>query len=93
MNTAAMTERIAETSPRFQARIAGLIALMTTTAGFALFACGVLQPRGMRCWAVHSLFHLAALVVLEGAQSLSACHPVGRAAHRLTPWQRSRLSR
>jgi hypothetical protein len=130
MNTAAITERIAETSPRFQARIAGLIALMTTTAGFALLVRGRLVVYGdaaatahnilahellfrlgfvgdviallyiaytlllynlfrpvnrslsllaaffslVGCavGAVNSLFHLAALVVLEGAQSLSA---------------------
>jgi hypothetical protein len=40
MSTAVVTERIAETSPRFQARMAGLVAWITTTSGFAAIVVG-----------------------------------------------------
>ena len=41
-----MMERIAETSPRFQARTAGVIAWITTTAGFAEIVRGKLVVYG-----------------------------------------------
>jgi hypothetical protein len=40
MSTALMTERIPGTSPRLQARMAGVIAWITTTAGFAAVVRG-----------------------------------------------------
>jgi Domain of unknown function (DUF4386) len=40
MSTAVMTERMAEASPRFQARMAGVIAWITTTSGFAAIVAG-----------------------------------------------------
>jgi Domain of unknown function (DUF4386) len=40
MSTAVTTERMAGASPRFQARMAGLIAWITTTAGFAAIVVG-----------------------------------------------------
>jgi len=40
MSTAGMTEQMAEASPRFQARMAGVIAWITTTAGFAAIVSG-----------------------------------------------------
>jgi hypothetical protein len=40
MSAVVMTERGAETSPRFQARMAGVIAWITTTAGFAAIVSG-----------------------------------------------------
>jgi hypothetical protein len=40
MSTAVMTERTAEASPRLQARMAGLVALITTTAGFTALVVG-----------------------------------------------------
>ena len=36
MSTSLTTERMVQTSPRFLARMAGLVALITTTAGFAI---------------------------------------------------------
>ena len=35
MSTAVATERIAQASPRFKARIAGVLYLITATSGFA----------------------------------------------------------
>jgi Domain of unknown function (DUF4386) len=40
MSTAVMTERTAEASPRSLARMAGLVALITTTAGFTALVVG-----------------------------------------------------
>jgi hypothetical protein len=40
MSTAVVTARIAEASPRFQARMAGLVAWITTTSGFATIVLG-----------------------------------------------------
>ena len=41
MSTGVMTDRIAEASPRFKARIAGVFYLLTfLTGGFALFVRG-----------------------------------------------------
>jgi hypothetical protein len=37
MNTDLITERTTEMSPRFQARLAGAIAWITTTSAFAIF--------------------------------------------------------
>jgi hypothetical protein len=119
-----MMERIAEASPRFQARMAGVIAWITTTAGFSAIVRGRLVVCGAAAATAHNilahellfrlafagdviatlyiaytllvynsslsllaaffslvgcaigilncLFHLAPLVVLGGAQSLSA---------------------
>ena len=131
MSTGAMMERIAEASPRFQARMAGVIAWITTTGGFAeivrgrlvvygdagatahnilahemlfrlafvgdviattlyiaytLLLYNLFRPvnrslsllaaffslAGCAIGALNCLFHLAPLVVLGGAQSLSA---------------------
>ena len=47
MSTAVMTERIAEASPGFKARIAGVFYLLTfLTGGFALFVDGGLVVNG-----------------------------------------------
>src|ERR1700694_4782617 len=47
MSTAVMTERIAEASPRFRARIAGFFWLMTfLTGAFAMFVGGRLVVSG-----------------------------------------------
>jgi hypothetical protein len=40
MSTSLTTERMVQTSPRFLARMAGLVALITTTAGFAAIVIG-----------------------------------------------------
>ena len=40
MNTSLTVERMVRTSPRFLARMAGLVALITTTAGFAAIVIG-----------------------------------------------------
>src|SRR5690348_11229609 len=40
MSTAVIRERTAEASPRFQARMAGVIAWITTTSGFAAIVSG-----------------------------------------------------
>jgi hypothetical protein len=42
MSTTVTTERMAQTSPRFQARMAGVIALITTTSGFTAIVVGSL---------------------------------------------------
>ena len=42
MSSPGITERIAHASPRFQARLAGLIAWITTSAGFSLIVLGSL---------------------------------------------------
>jgi hypothetical protein len=40
MSTSLTAERMAQTSPRFLARMAGLVAVLTTTAGFAIIVMG-----------------------------------------------------
>src|SRR6266699_6352676 len=55
-----VTERIAEASPRFQARMAGVIAWITTTAGFAEIVRGRLVVYGDAAATAHEmLFRLA----------------------------------
>jgi len=46
MSTAAVREQIAEASPSFQARVAGVIAWITTTSGFAAIVRGRLVVYG-----------------------------------------------
>ena len=55
MSTAVMTERIAEASPRFQARMAGVIAWITTTAGFAAIVSGNLVVYGDAAATAHNI--------------------------------------
>jgi hypothetical protein len=50
-----VTERIAEASPRFQARMAGLIAWITTTAGFAAIVSGNLVVYGDAAATAHNI--------------------------------------
>ena len=40
MSTSSTAQRMAQTSPRFLARMAGLVAVLTTTAGFAIIVMG-----------------------------------------------------
>jgi hypothetical protein len=60
-----MMERIAEASPRFQARMAGVIAWITTTAGFSaivrgrLVVCGAAAATAHNILAHELLFRLA----------------------------------
>src|SRR2546429_4247839 len=50
-----VTERIAEASPRFQARMAVVIALITTTAGFAAIVSGNLVVYGDAAATAHNI--------------------------------------
>jgi Domain of unknown function (DUF4386) len=50
-----MTERIREASPRFQARMAGVIAWITTTAGFAAIVRGRLVVYGDAAATAHNI--------------------------------------
>ena len=55
MSTIVMAERIAKASPRFQARMAGVIALITTTAGFAAIITGNLVVYGDAAATAHNI--------------------------------------
>jgi hypothetical protein len=56
MSAAIMTRRIAEASPRFLARMAGLFAVLTTPAGFALIVTGnLVDPHDAAATAHHIL--------------------------------------
>jgi Domain of unknown function (DUF4386) len=55
MSTAIMTERIAHASPRFQARMAGVIAWITTTAGFAAIVVGKLVVNDNAAATAHNI--------------------------------------
>ena len=55
MSTIVMTQRTAEASPRFQARMAGVIALITTTAGFAEIVRGSLVVYGDAAATAHNI--------------------------------------
>jgi hypothetical protein len=55
MSTAGVTERIAQASPRFQARMAGVIALITTTAGFAAIVIGNLVVNDNAATTAHNI--------------------------------------
>ncbi len=55
MSTAGMTERIAAASPRFQARMAGAIAWITTTSGFAAIVSGGLVVSGDPAATAHNI--------------------------------------
>src|SRR5690348_8562488 len=50
-----VTERIAEMSPRFQARMAGVIALITSTSGFAEIVRGSLVVYGNATATAHNI--------------------------------------
>jgi hypothetical protein len=55
MSTAVVTERIAQTSPRFWARMAGLVAWITTSAGFAAIVIGNLVVNDNAAATAHNL--------------------------------------
>jgi len=55
MSTAVMTERMAEASPRLKARMAGVIAWITTTAGFAAIVSGSLVVSGDAAATAHNI--------------------------------------
>lgn len=55
MNTAIKMERIADASPRFQARMAGAIAWITSTAGFASVIRGRLVVYGDAAATAHNI--------------------------------------
>jgi len=55
MNTPVMMERITEVSPRFQARMAGVIALITATSGFAAIVRGRLVVFGDAAATAHNI--------------------------------------
>ena len=55
MNTGVMMGRITEASPRFQARMAGVIAWITTTSGFAIFVRSKLVVYGDAAATAHNI--------------------------------------
>lgn len=55
MTTSEITKRISEASPRFQARMAGVIAWITTTAGFAAIVRGRLVVPGDAAATAHNI--------------------------------------
>src|SRR5215471_5627739 len=55
MNITVMAERTVEVSPRFQARMAGVIALITTTTGFAAIVSGNLVVPGSAAATAHNI--------------------------------------
>ena len=55
MSTALTTERMAEASPRLQARMAGVIAWITTTSGFAAIVSGGLVVSGDAAATAHNI--------------------------------------
>ena len=55
MSTAILAERATEASPRFQARMAGLIAWITTTAGFAAIVIGNLVVNDNAAATAHNI--------------------------------------
>ncbi len=55
MSAAVTTERMAEASPRFQARMAGAIAWITTTAGFSLIVLGSLVVNDNAAATAHNI--------------------------------------
>ena len=55
MTTVSTMRRVWETSPRFQARMAGVISLITTTSGFAAFVRGSLIVYGDAAATAHNI--------------------------------------
>jgi hypothetical protein len=56
MSTSLTAERMVQTSPRFLARMAGLVAVITTTAGFAIIVMGnLVDPHDAAATAQHIL--------------------------------------
>jgi hypothetical protein len=55
MSTVVMTERIAQAAPRLQARLAGVVALITTTAGFASIVVGNLVVNDNAATTAHNI--------------------------------------
>jgi hypothetical protein len=55
MSAIVMTQRAAETSPRFQARMAGLVAWITSTAGFAAVILGSLVVNDNAAATAHNI--------------------------------------
>jgi Domain of unknown function (DUF4386) len=67
MSAAVMTGRIAEASPRLQARMAGVIAWITTTSGFAAIVSGGLVVPGDAAATAHNILAHEALFRLAVA--------------------------
>jgi len=99
MSTVVMTERIAEASPRFQARMAGVIALITTTAGFAALVSGnLVVPDSAAATAHNILAHetlyrfacagdvIAQLYIAYTLLLYNVFRPVSRSLSLLAAW-------